>query len=90
MILYIFNRSDSHSYKCVLMMETQNWAKQTCFGIIFWRAQVNIVNRIFWQNLSHFDVAFVLKLIIYLCGTRMCVYVFVCVYVNKAELVWND
>lgn len=52
MIWYISNGRDSRSYRCVFMVEIQSWAGQACFGISFWEAWVNIINRIYCQNLS--------------------------------------
>lgn len=75
MIWYISNRRDSHSHRCVVMVEIQSWAGQACLGISFSGAQVNIINGISCQNLSHFDVAFVLKWVSHLGSAYMCVYV---------------
>lgn len=73
MVLQIPNRKDSHSYRRAFMVETENWAEQTCFGIMIWGARKNIVNMISWQNLSHFDAAFVLNIVSHLCSTCVCV-----------------
>ena len=74
------------------MVEIQSWAGQACFGISLWGARVNIINRISCQNLSHFDVAFVLKWVSHLGSAYVCVCVCVYkhVYINNTDLVGND